>query len=336
MPFSTKLLSSIILAIILCVLLMCCFAAEDVYVSGGENRSVPTELEPGITYNAQGDACGFPSSPGERNAGWYVVNTIGYKWMILHCPIVTNPDNYWIEIFDENGKYIDSSQIAQLNDEFHYSIDVSGNDRIYLQVIFGDIWAHKNAGYAIFTICLEKDGDVKWEERSTHIWEDLRSDKTIINEPTCTSIGMKAHKKCALCGEYGYYERIEPIPHTEGEWIVESEPDCENPGKQVTYCTMCGDIVEERSIPATGHSFTEWSVITEATYRSPGLRERFCEICGKVENEEYTLDPPEGLLEFYDYELTVMPDDTVKMIGYYGIDTVIDLPEAFEIGRAHV
>lgn len=304
------------------------YADEDIYVAGGANRAEPTELEAGVVYNAKGNACSFTSWPGERNGDWYVINTLGYNRIVFHFPIVTSSDQHWIEIFDEDGEYIESTAAAKQNDEFSYVSEIGGNDRIYFQVIFNS-WSGDNQ--ARFSICLENSLDVDvWEEHSTHIWENVRSDKSILNEATCTAEGIMAHKKCALCGMLGYYERIPTTPHKPGEWMTESEATCEEPGKQIIICSECGEAVEERAIPAKGHTFTDWSVIVQATYRTPGSHERFCEVCSKVEQEEYSLNPPKDLLESGDYELVILPNETAQLIGYYGFDSEVVLPEDYE------
>lgn len=314
--------------LLICLLSNGCLAYEEIYVVGGENRAVPTELETGVIYNAKGNTCGFTSWPGKRNADWYVINTMGYDRIIFHFPIVTTSVQHWIEIFDENGEYMDSTTTAKLNEESTYELGIYGNDRIYFQLLFNiEYGEHRGR----FSICLEKRLNVdEWENHSTHIWENIRSDKAIINEATCTVEGIMAHKKCTLCGMKGYYEMIPMTPHKPGEWMTESEATCEEPGKEITICSECSEVVEERAIPAKGHSFTDWSVIVQATYRKPGSHERFCEVCGKVEQEEYSLNLPKGLLEFGDYELVILPNETAQLIGYYGIDSEVVLPEDYE------
>ena len=304
------------------------FAAEDQSVVGGENRAIPTELTTGIVYSAKGNNTSFTSWPGKRNADWYVIRTVGYDRIIFHFPIITNSNLHWLEVFDEDGNYIESTPEAELNNEFRYGLSIAGNDRIYLQVLFNE-WSSDTQ--ARFSICLEDHSDQSnWENNSTHIWKDVRLDKAILQEATCTNAGTKVQKQCMICGSYGYGEMIPQIPHTAGDWITETEPSCEEPGKQVAYCSVCGTVVSERMTSAKGHDFTDWNSLSKATYRIPGLRERYCKVCGKVEKEEYTLAVPDGLLEYGDYELIIQSDGTSKLIGYYGIDQEIDLPELFD------
>ncbi len=72
------------------------------------------------------------------------------------------------------------------------------------------------------------------------------------------------------------------IYHTEGEWIVESEPSCGTEGLKYTHCTECGARIEE-IIPAVGeHIVSEWIVDIEATAVSSGSRHKECLVCGTV------------------------------------------------------
>lgn len=346
-------------------------AVEEKYVVGGKNRATPTELSPGILYTAKGNICGFMSEPGNRDGvDWYVVDTRGYDSIAFHFPIVTNENRHWLEVFDENGHYIKSTEYANENDEFTTWIDFNNDERLYIQVIFlTGSWSENRD--AVFSICLENTSDEEhFEERSTHIWESVRPDRAVVLEATCYQEGIHVDKQCALCGRYGQLRKVPAIPHSAGDWVTEETPTCEASGMQARYCSVCGERISEKAIPATGHTsgewqvfteptctttgyrartcqicgkvlqeeglparghdFTEWEVIADATYRFPGTRVRDCLVCGEQEFQEYSLDLPENLLEVGDYELEILPDNTARLIGFYGDANILTLPSEFE------
>lgn len=59
-------------------------------------------------------------------------------------------------------------------------------------------------------------------------------------------------QKCYSCSECGQeFERFGNF-HSLGDWIVDVEPDCGNPGYQYRICAECKEILEDQEIPATG------------------------------------------------------------------------------------
>lgn len=71
--------------------------------------------------------------------------------------------------------------------------------------------------------------------------------------------------------------------HTPGDWIVETEATCTEPGEEAQHCTVCGEPVEVKSIDATGHTPNgKWTVIKEATCAEEGEEVLYCTVCGEV------------------------------------------------------
>ncbi len=91
-----------------------------------------------------------------------------------------------------------------------------------------------------------------------------------------------------LCDEYCNYcgSKREVPPHTFGEEVVISEPDCTWDGVSNKICTECG----KKLIiiyPALGHSLGEEETIKEATCTEYGQTGQRCLRCEKVFNIEY-------------------------------------------------
>lgn len=81
--------------------------------------------------------------------------------------------------------------------------------------------------------------------------------------------------------------RSEIHVHTPGEFVVDREPTCTEPGRRHANCLVCGEIVPDidSEIPALGHSFGEWITVAEPTGVVEGARDRVCSVCGFTERE---------------------------------------------------
>ncbi len=116
-------------------------------------------------------------------------------------------------------------------------------------------------------------------------------DWTVTKEATCNKTGIRiAHcinesADGVVCGD----EKSEIIPFDnnahifEGDWIVRTEPSCEEDGEEYRICKVCKSTEEKRVIPA--HSYT-WSdeegmyeIVKEATCWSEGLMKVVCTKC---------------------------------------------------------
>ena len=64
---------------------------------------------------------------------------------------------------------------------------------------------------------------------------------------TCSVAGYKCDV-CEACGEKINVENLKLLPHSWGEWVVETEPTTEQEGVEKRTCSDCG-ATEEKSIP---------------------------------------------------------------------------------------
>ena len=62
----------------------------------------------------------------------------------------------------------------------------------------------------------------------------------IAQAPTCTEIGWDAYVTCSRC-DYSTYNEIPATGHTDGEWIIDVEPDCITRGRKHQVCATCGE-----------------------------------------------------------------------------------------------
>ncbi len=72
----------------------------------------------------------------------------------------------------------------------------------------------------------------------------------------------------------------------DSEWVVVTDPECEENGLKVKYCVMCGEIASEEEIPATGHTPGEWETVLEPNCEEEGKRIKKCTLCGELAVEE--------------------------------------------------
>ncbi len=127
----------------------------------------------------------------------------------------------------------------------------------------------KNAGGEKINITVdEKNNDVTTDYVCEHTDEnsDCICDKCEENLPhtettlpavsaTCTSTGLTEGTKCSVCNEIlTTQQEIPMIPHTYGEWIEITAPNCTEKGKEKRTCTGC-DTFETKETNATGHSY---------------------------------------------------------------------------------
>ena len=63
---------------------------------------------------------------------------------------------------------------------------------------------------------------------------------------------------CAVCGEtLTAQETVSTLPHTEGDWIVDTEAQPGTDGSRHTECTICGETIQTECIPAPPIQETE-------------------------------------------------------------------------------
>ena len=82
--------------------------------------------------------------------------------------------------------------------------------------------------------------------------------------------------------------RFNEEPHQFSEWVVTSEPTCENYGSQYRTCTICG-YQEYSDIYPNGHNYEQYYVVQEPTCTEYGIQEAVCTVCGHV--EQWSISP---------------------------------------------
>ena len=103
----------------------------------------------------------------------------------------------------------------------------------------------------------------------------------VTTDPSCTEKGVKTFT-CSGCG-VSYTEEVEATGHSY-EAVV-TAPTCESNG-YTTYTCSCGDTYTDNATPATGHSMGDWIVDTNATCAQPGSKHKECANCNHTETEE--------------------------------------------------
>ena len=84
--------------------------------------------------------------------------------------------------------------------------------------------------------------------------------------------------------------------HTYGDWIIDVEPTCTEPGEKHHICSVC-DYTETAEASPTGHYFTDG----------------YCTVCEAEQLFEYSIE-----------------DDCVTITGYTGTDTVVTIPSLID------
>ena len=102
-------------------------------------------------------------------------------------------------------------------------------------------------------------------------------------EATCTTDGYFM-TTCSRCGikmtrPSGKYK----TGHTDGEWVIEKEPTCQENGEKSRYCTVCGRRLETSIIFAIPCDYGDWEITTKPTCTEDGEKQRICKNCGKID-----------------------------------------------------
>ncbi len=89
-------------------------------------------------------------------------------------------------------------------------------------------------------------------------------------------ISIGKNNTCLTNANIHYGNKI----HVYGDWVVTSEPNCNEAGTKSKTCSTCGDVVNE-VIPAHGHDCsTEWIIDVTPTCTEVGSKSHHCNICG--------------------------------------------------------
>ena len=138
-----------------------------------------------------------------------------------------------------------------------------------------------NTGYTTHTcsVCGHSYKDSTTAKRE-HKWDA----GVIVEEPTCTKLGVKEIKCIYDDCDASFLDKLVPVlGHTE-EVVAGSDATCTKAGlTEGKKCSVCGEtLVAQEEIPAKGHSFGEWTVTKEATTKEEGEETRTC-ACGETE-----------------------------------------------------
>lgn len=101
---------------------------------------------------------------------------------------------------------------------------------------------------------------------------------------TCRTNGSE-YRKC-VCGlEYTAELPLDEKNHEYIDWIIKTEPGCED-GLRFKVCRLHNDAVIEEAIPKTGeHRMGEWETVEEPDCSTTGLQKRACEMCDYEETK---------------------------------------------------
>ena len=97
------------------------------------------------------------------------------------------------------------------------------------------------------------------------------------------------HTECTQCGEPMSTEEMPMVDHTATDWIVDAPPTCIEVGSSHKECALCGVVLETASNPALGHNLSEWVNDFSPTCTDAGYRHQACSRCGEEFGEH--LDP---------------------------------------------
>ena len=113
-------------------------------------------------------------------------------------------------------------------------------------------------------------------------------DYTVINEPTCTTPGLKAYK-CIDCDEYKEGSEVTiPAMHKWGmEYSIIIPATCTTEGSKAVVCSVCSEpnASTVTSIPVTGHTYSTVATIDKpATCTEAGQMSIKCTGCQSVKD----------------------------------------------------
>ena len=98
---------------------------------------------------------------------------------------------------------------------------------------------------------------------------------TTVSPATCTKPEV-VESTCTICGYTGTGENGAPLGHDWGEWVVDTEPDCEGAGQKSRMCNRDHQHMDYEVIPPLGHDMGPWMVVEAATPEKDGLAVRHC------------------------------------------------------------
>ena len=112
-------------------------------------------------------------------------------------------------------------------------------------------------------------------------------------DPTCTTAGLTAGKKCSVCGAIlSGCETVLPAGHT-AVAIPAVAPTCTETGLTAgVKCAVCGEILTaQQTVEALGHKPIKLAAVAP-TCTEPGLTEGSrCAVCGEILTAQQTVEP---------------------------------------------
>ncbi len=82
----------------------------------------------------------------------------------------------------------------------------------------------------------------------------------VVEEATCAKEGKKEFY-CETCDMVMRTEAIEKLPHTEGEWTLQSESTCKDKDIEALLCAECGGVIKTRELELGEHTYGGWMVL---------------------------------------------------------------------------
>ena len=158
---------------------------------------------------------------------------------------VSNKYYTYCELYDENGKQLDSA-FGDEDRNFRLEAELKAGKVYYvfagpegMEFAFGD----NETGNIQFDVRVDELEDTVCRHTGT----EVRNAKTA----TCTTDGYTGDIFCKKCGEKISEGRVIPATgHTEGEWKVVTKPTLTENGSRQKVCTKCGAVLATEEIPA--------------------------------------------------------------------------------------
>ena len=107
---------------------------------------------------------------------------------------------------------------------------------------------------------------------------------TIVS-PTCTAKGYTIHH-CSRCDDEYIDSYTDMVPHTESDWIIDTDPTCTEEGLMHKKCIVCGATTTTTTINALGHQLSDWIIDKNPTCTETGNRHKECLTCHETIQQE--------------------------------------------------
>ena len=109
-------------------------------------------------------------------------------------------------------------------------------------------------------------------------------------EPTCLESGHIEYEACKRCS-YTTYEALEALGHK--YITEDVLPSCVDKGYKKHECDRCHDLYYDSYVDPLGHTESEWIIDEESTTKADGHKYKECIICHEVLEEEVISKLPE-------------------------------------------